>query len=113
MRLIRKEPNPSGAYPPIQETSVTSLPAGMAAVPEEMDDEVFYENNGFVTLTLDGDVVTAMTANTAARESWLASLPAAEPETEPAATQEEDRDAMLVDHEYRLTLLELGVTEEV
>ncbi len=33
---------------------------------------------------------------------------------EPAAaepTAQEDMDAMLIDHEYRLTLLELGVTE--
>ncbi len=116
MKLIQKEPNPSGAYPPIQEMPVSVLPAGMVLVPEELDDGVFYENNGFVTLTLDGDVVTAMTANTAARAAWLATLPAlpaAEPEPEPVATAEEDRDAMLVDHEYRLTLLELGVTEEV
>ena len=32
-----------------------------------------------------------------------------DPETEPS--QEEDTAAMLVDHEYRLTLLELGLTE--
>ena len=31
------------------------------------------------------------------------------PEAEPSA--QEDTDAMLVDHEYRLTLLELGLTE--
>ena len=28
-------------------------------------------------------------------------------------SEEEDTSAMLVDHEYRLTLLELGITEEV
>lgn len=32
-----------------------------------------------------------------------------DPETEP--TQEEDTAAMLVDHEFRLTLLELGLTD--
>lgn len=31
----------------------------------------------------------------------------------PETTPQEDADAMLVDHEYRLTLLELGVTEGV
>lgn len=31
----------------------------------------------------------------------------------PEPLPEEDTDAMLVDHEYRLTLLELGVSEEV
>ena len=30
-----------------------------------------------------------------------------------APTEEEDTNALLVDHEYRLTLLELGVSEEV
>lgn len=31
----------------------------------------------------------------------------------PTPTAEEDTAAMLVDHEYRLTLLELGISEEV
>lgn len=34
-------------------------------------------------------------------------------ETETEPTAQDDIDAMLVDHEYRLTLLELGLTEEV
>jgi len=97
----------------MQEAAFAAVPAGMAVVPEELDDAVFYENNGFVTLTLDGDVVRAMRANTEARAAWLASLPAEEPAAEPVPAEEEDRDAMLIDHEYRLTLLELGVTEEV
>ncbi len=113
MKLIQKEPNPSGAYPPIQITEPAAVPAGMAVIPEDLDDAVFYENNGFVTLTLEGDAVAAMAANTEARAAWFASLPAAEPEAEPVATEEEDRDAMLIDHEYRLTLLELGITEGV
>ena len=33
-------------------------------------------------------------------------------EPEPEPTAQEDNDAMLVDHEYRLTLLELGVTSD-
>ena len=36
-----------------------------------------------------------------------------ESELEPEPTAQDDTDAMLVDHEYRLTLLELGVMEEV
>lgn len=46
--------------------------------------------------------------------SWApGTIPDPEPDPAPPPTAEEDRDAMLVDHEYRLTLLELGVTEEV
>lgn len=33
------------------------------------------------------------------------------PTTEPEPTPQDDTDAMLIDHEYRLTLLELGVIE--
>lgn len=38
-----------------------------------------------------------------------------EPQPLPVETPsaQDDTDAMLIDHEYRLTLLELGVTEEV
>ena len=35
-----------------------------------------------------------------------------EPIVEPEPTEQEDTDAMLIDHEYRLTLLELGVTDD-
>lgn len=35
-----------------------------------------------------------------------------EQESEPEPTEQEDTDAMLVGHEYRLTLLELGVTDD-
>ena len=37
--------------------------------------------------------------------------PLPEPEPTPEPTLEEDTAAMLVDHEFRLTLLELGITE--
>lgn len=38
---------------------------------------------------------------------------AALPVPEAAPTAQDDTDAMMVDHEYRLTMLELGLTEEV
>lgn len=43
-------------------------------------------------------------------------VPESEPEPTPEPpepTEEDDVNGMLVDHEYRLTLLELGITEEV
>ena len=42
-------------------------------------------------------------------EDVLMYVQATEPESAPTA--QEDTDAMMVDHEYRLTLLELGLTE--
>lgn len=56
--------------------------------------------------------VTACTPNTEAWEAWRASLPE-EPEMVDEPTAQDDTDAMLVDHEYRITLLELGVTDDV
>ena len=44
--------------------------------------------------------------------AWEAGeIPEPEPMPEPEPTAEEDTAAMLVDHEFRLTLLELGLTE--
>lgn len=37
--------------------------------------------------------------------------PLPEPEVDITPSAQDDTDAMLVDHEYRLTLLELGITE--
>lgn len=44
----------------------------------------------------------------------LTNVPEPDPETEPETstpTAQDDTDAMLVDHEYRITLLELGLSE--
>ncbi len=114
MKLIYQIPNPSGAYPPIQNCSVHTIPANMAVWPDTLGTEDFYAYNGFVTLDVedvDGvPTVTACTPNTAAWEEWKAGLPEDTGE-ESAPTAQDDTDAMLIDHEYRLTLLELGVTE--
>jgi len=60
-------------------------------------DEVQYRYSGIVTKdTIEADM-----------ETWLAW----EPEDTTTPSAEDDMDAMLVDHEYRLTLLELGLTE--
>ena len=103
MKYIRTTPNPSGAYPPPQ-----GHPApGLVAITEEQAAMVV-QYNGFVALTIE-DEVTAVMPNTEAWEAWKASLPAENTESTPTA--QDDTDAMLVDHEYRLTLLELGLTE--
>ena len=44
--------------------------------------------------------------------SWIPGvMPEPEPEAEAEPTAQDDTDSMLVDHEYRITLLELGLTE--
>ena len=142
MKLVYQNPNPSGAYPPIQEGNYSSVPEGMAVWPDTLPTDDFYAYHGCVTLvveqvatvvgqqeavvppeTEDGEpttvmqdvtvmipTVTACTPNTVAREEWRASLPEpAEAVDEPTA--QDDTDAMLVDHEYRITLIELGIDD--
>ena len=59
-----------------------------------MPEEVFQSNYAIAQQVAQGEIT-------------VEDIP--EPETEPS--QEEDTAAMLVDHEFRLTLLELGLSE--
>ncbi|MCI8525600.1 MAG: hypothetical protein HFF17_06685 [Oscillospiraceae bacterium] len=83
MKIIQQQPNPSGAYPPIQEGSFSAVPPGMALWPDDLPAEAFYEAQGFVRLTVeeveDVPTVTACAPDTAAWEAWRASLPPEEP----------------------------------
>lgn len=113
MKVIRLHPNEGGAYPAIQEGGFRQVPEGMALWPEVLSSDVFYTHNGFVTLTVsdvDGvPTVTAVEPNAEAWEVWQAEHPPV-PDAEPEPAEAEDTAAMLVDHEYRLTLLELGIS---
>lgn len=113
MKMISQTPH-AGAYPPIQEGNFPAVPEGMALWPESLSTEEFYRYNGFVTLTIQTKkkvpTVTVCVPNVDAWEAWKASLPP-EPGPEPEPTAQDDTDQMLVDHELRITLLELGVTE--
>lgn len=79
MFYLTKNITAEGAYPPPQ-----SLKAeGLLNFPEEFLEE-FNNCNGFVTLTLDGDTVTAITPNIEARKTWEA---ARTPEEETGAVE--------------------------
>lgn len=104
MNIIHKIPNASGAYSAPQTWNSSNIPSTHVVIPDSLDMTAFYEHNGFVTLTIENDTVTSYTPNVEAWEEWKASQP--EPEEE-EPTEEEDTAAMLVDHEYRLTMLEL------
>ena len=114
MEIIRKEPNPSGAYSTPQNWDSNGIPEGYAVIAATVDMADFYAYNGFVTLTIeqvertrqvskieieDGkpvtkfvdepytiDTVTAYTPNVETWKEWKASLP--EPK-EPEPTTEE------------------------
>lgn len=104
MRIISKHPNPSGAYPPVQSRSDNVLPNGYYEIVADMIE--FDTHNGFVTLMLENGIVTGFVPNIEAWEAWKVSLPPPHP---PEPSPDEDRDALSIDHEYRLALLELGV----
>lgn len=105
MPYIRPTPNPSGAYPNTQSNPAS----GLVCISDGLAAQLL-AYNGFAALTIEEGVVTAVTPDLEAWEAWKASQP---PEPEPEPTPQEDTDALLVDHEYRLTLLELGVAEGV
>ena len=77
-------------------------------------EEVEYKTTETVTEYMDGEPVE--TEKTTSKwimtvTGWVPGvLPEPEAE-EPGASAQQDIDAMLIDHEYRLTLLELGRTE--
>lgn len=96
MRYIDLDTLPNGAH---NNQNGGACPEGWAVIPEEM----VLENFPFGTATAETiDGVLTLT-------EWIPGEMPPEPEPEPSA--EDDIEMMLVDHEYRLTLLELGVLE--
>ena len=75
MNIIRKELNEIGACSNVQTWSKPVPPEGCAIVPDTLDMTEFYAYNGFVTLIIEDDTVTAYTPNVEAWEAWKASLP--------------------------------------
>ena len=109
MYIIKTEPNKGGGRPPLQKWNALKAPEGYTLCPDEFY-EVFYSTHpaGFVNILVSDGMVTEMSINQEAIDNYLANLP--EPEViVPEPTAQDDTDAILVDHEYRLTLLELGV----
>lgn len=75
MNIIQKQPNPSGAYPPIQSWSGTVPPDGYYQVAAGME----LSCGGFGTLTVEDAIVTAFTGDVEAWERWQTEHPAPEP----------------------------------
>jgi len=76
-----------------------ALPEGWAVIPADMEIPSTFP---FVEVTAKNGVVTSLVAGV---------MPEPAPEPTPEPTEEDDTASMLVDHEYRLTLLELGLVE--
>lgn len=105
MDIVKIAPNLSGAYPPLQSWNGDAPPDGYALIPAEFE-AAFCAHNGFVIINVEGDVVASIEPNIEAWEAWKAELPELSPEPrDPLA----DLEQLVVDQEYRITLLELGV----
>lgn len=104
MRLVEIAALENGAHRNQTIDIPTAIPTGWALIPDDMETENFpfgeataEEVNGVMTVT-----------------NWTpGTIPEPEPEPTHEPTAQDDTDAMMVDHEYRLTILELGVTEGV
>ena len=96
--LIEIKPLPNGAHRN-QSTTLRHVPAGWAVVP---DDITIPSTFPFVDIAVENGMVTSMTPGV---------VPEPEPEPTPDPTPQEDTDALMVDHELRITMLELGLTE--
>ncbi|MEA4934803.1 MAG: hypothetical protein VB071_14660 [Lawsonibacter sp.] len=100
MQYIQSLPNQSGAYPAPQSFQ---FPGSLVLTDEQAAQLVTY--NGFVSLTVEGSVVTAVTPDTTNWEAWKASLPAP---ADPEPTADEITLNLLAEHEERLCMLELA-----
>ena len=99
MRLIKIAQSEKGSHAYQTIDRVIEIPKGWAVIPDDMETP----NIPFGDITVeDIDGVPTVT-------SWTPREMPEIPEAEAEPTAQEDTDAMLVDHEYRLTLLELGV----
>ncbi|MBC8536897.1 hypothetical protein [Feifania hominis] len=96
MKIIQIEPNKSGSRPPMQDWALRNLPQGYSFVPNGLDTDIFYSYNGFVNLTIEGDIVTAMTPNIEAWQAWKASLPEPKIEIDPVDKLRADVDYMMM-----------------
>lgn len=103
MYYINDTPTENGNYGNPQ----SSPGEGRLALPDELLSD-YIDSMGFVELTTEDGIVTAVSRNEEAYAAYIDEHPVT-PEPAPEPTEEDDVNAMLVDHEYRLTLLELGV----
>jgi hypothetical protein len=73
--------------------------------------KIFKDGELLNTIVADAEFVAEYCEENGYTYEEMPDTPVEEPETGGEKTAQDDTDAMLIDHEYRLTLLELGVTE--
>lgn len=75
MYIIKIKANADGSRPALQTWGGKKLPNGYAICPDELY-SVFYSTSpsGFVNITVEGDMVTAMEVNKESLDAYIASL---------------------------------------
>lgn len=96
MRIIKISAETSGGHFYQTTDRISKIPKGWAIVPDDMETP----NLPYGDMTVE-EIEGVMTVT-----SWT---PIEIPEPTPEPSAQDDIDAMLVDHELRLTMLELGV----
>jgi hypothetical protein len=94
--IIKIEPNSNGSHAN-QSTTPRIIPDGWIEVPPHLEAD-FIASGSFCNLTIETGKLVDITPTERP----------VEPIPEPIIDPQEDADALLVDHELRLTLLELG-----
>lgn len=115
MRIIKikSEANGGHAYQTIDRLS--KLPSGWAVIPmvtkyTKTEEGVSVENKEMDLPNLPyGDLTIEIKCGVPTVTSWTPREMPEVPETEAVPTAQDDTDAIVIDHEYRLTLLELEV----
>ena len=98
MLLIEIRPLSNGAHRNQRGVNI-DVPKGWVEVPLGLEEKAM-DMLPFVNLVMENGVLTDV-------EQGI--IPEPQPEPEPEPSTEDDMMSMAVDHEYRLTLLELGV----
>jgi hypothetical protein len=95
MYIVKREVSSNGSRPPLQAWTFPTVPDGYVLCPDKFRD-TFYSTNpsGFVNIVVEDGIVTEMTINQEAIDSYLASLPEPE-EVIPEPTNDEILNTLL------------------
>ncbi len=106
MYIIKQESHENGSRPPLQTWKGDKAPKGYLLCGDEYQ-SVFYstEPAGFVNIKSENGAVTEMSVNREAYDAYVLAHPVTEAET-PI-----DYDTVLLDHDYRILCLEMGINE--
>ena len=117
MKIVKIAPLENGAHSNLDGDHITSIPYGWAMIP---DNFLIPESFPFVDIEAEEQEHThEIETDDGKRKpvsikmmTVIGMKPRPIPEEpEPEPTADEDTSAMLIDHEFRLTMLELGLTD--